>query len=544
MLVGAWGVAAMVVINDRQRIERTASAELLGAIPVLKIHARRSFDTAHAILAALDEALQSNEQKLDFGHLTALALKIQGEDDDDPIGIAIIDENEQLVRIEGGGGFTSVSDREYMTAIRGKPPGTLHIGNPVISRISGRAVIIMAMRARPNAFGVNVILTALPVNSFEEAYRDLLISAPSAIGLLRNDGTVLHLTPDTQERTGKVLPNFDLATLSSKYSPMTVFTQDRAEASGGRRKVSYATVEPYPLVVLAAMREEFLIAAWQREIWPKLAGTLMGSIVIAGLTIWLLVLMGRRDAAMARVTEALIELDTANRAKRDFMARMSHELRTPLNAILGFSELISNAMLGPLPKSYQDYGRDINRSGAHLLDMINQVLDITRIEAGSLHPKEEAVDIDKISTEVLAILNPLAESRKVKLRLEVDADARKLLADPMMLRQMLLNLLSNAVKFSPAGEAVTVETVSEENGVLLRVTDHGPGIPKHKLTHLFEPFGSGQSMLAEKAAGIGLGLPIAKKLVEMHGGRLSITTGKQSGTVVTLVFPAERRIAS
>jgi len=113
----------------------------------------------------------------------------------------------------------------------------------------------------------------------------------------------------------------------------------------------------------------------------------------------------------------------------------------------------------------------------------------------------------------------------------------------MMLRQMLLNLLSNAVKFSPAGEAVTVTSAAEETGILLRVADRGPGIPKGKLQHLFEPFGSGQSMLAEQAAGIGLGLPIAKKLVEMHGGRLTITTGKQKGTVVTLVFPPERRLA-
>lgn len=280
------------------------------------------------------------------------------------------------------------------------------------------------------------------------------------------------------------------------------------------------------------------------EYWPKVAGVFIGSIVVTLLTARLLVLMARRDAAMRKVTEALVELEAANRAKRDFMARMSHELRTPLNAILGFSELIAGAVLGPVSKTYQDYGRDIHRSGAHLLDMINQVLDITRIESGSLHPRLEPVEIDAVAAEVATILRPLAEGRQVKLTFEFDADARRLLADPMMLRQMLLNLMSNAVKFSPAGAAVTVESGTEESGVAVKVSDRGPGIDKDKLTHVFEPFGSGQSLLAQQAAGIGLGLPIAKKLVEMHGGRLTITTSRQKGTVVTLVFPAECRIAA
>lgn len=543
VLATAWGVTAALVAADRERIFRAASAELIGAIPVLRMHARRSFDTAHTILIALDEALQVGGEDVDLDRLSALALRMQSGDED-PIGIAIIDRHENLMRIESVGSGIYVGDREYMSAIRDTPPGTLYVSTPLQSRASGRNVIPIVMKTRPNVSGVGAILAAIPAASFDEAYRDLLISAPSAIGLLRNDGIVLHLTPDPRGWVGKPLPGFDLATLTRDYHPMTAFDQDRTGDLGMRILVSYATADHYPVHVAAAMRHDALQAAWWQQAWPKIASTFVGSLVIIPLAGWLLVLMARRDAAMKQVTEALAELDAANRAKRDFMARMSHELRTPLNAILGFSELIAGAMVGPLAKTYQDYGRDINRSGAHLLDMINQVLDITRIETDSLHPKPEPVSLDAVAVEVAAILRPLSEARQVTLRFEIDAKAKEVMADPMMLRQMLLNLLSNAVKFSPPGEAVEVRSLIEDGAVLLRVSDRGPGIGKEKLQHVFEPFGSGQSMLAQQGAGIGLGLPIARKLVEMHGGRLTITTGPETGTVVTLVFPAECRIAA
>ncbi|WP_341910730.1 ATP-binding protein [Ferrovibrio terrae] len=543
VLMVAWGVTAVAVLGDRERIYRSASAEVTGAIPVLRLHARRSMDTAHAILVAIDEALQVGGDSVDLNRLSDLAVRMQSSDED-PIGIAIIDSTERLIQIEGNRGNVFVGDREYMAAIRGKAPGELHIGEPLSSRTSGRAVIPMVMVARSNAAHVGFILAAMPVASFEEAYRDLLISAPSAIGLARNDGLVLHLTPDPKGRVGKKLPGFDLEALRQRYAPMTAFDQDRTADLGLRIIASYAMVEPYPVVVVAALREQSLRESWHAATWPKLAALVTGTAIVVALTAWLFVLMSRRDAALKRVTEALIEVDTANRAKRDFMARMSHELRTPLNAILGFSELISGAMVGPLAKTYQDYGRDIHRSGDHLLGMINQVLDITRIEAGVLKLELAPVELEAMAEEVTAILRPLANARDISIRFEIDPEARRLMADPMMLRQMLLNLISNALKFSPPGQSVTVVARAAEGGVALSVQDRGPGIQPDKLPHLFEPFGSGQSMLADQNAGLGLGLPIVKKLLEMHGGELSITTGPDAGTAITLQFPPASRLAA
>jgi len=543
VLTVAWAVTGTVIVSDRERIFSSASAELIGAIPVLRMHAQRSFDTAHTILVALDEALQADGRTVDLSRLGALARRMQ-TDDRDPIGIAVIDTQERLTRIGSSDVNIDVSDRDYVKAVRGEAPGFFFIGRPLSSSISGRAVIPVVLKLRPNASGIWAMLAAVPVDNFEESYRDLLVSAPSSIGLLRDDGMVLHLTPDPRNRIGKPMPGFDLATLQSHHAPMQIFSQDNVADLDLRIKAGYAKVEPYPVIVVAAMREGALQATWRQQATPKVAIAMLGSIVIVLLTAWLLVQMARRDAALEQVTQALVELDAANRAKRDFMARMSHELRTPLNAIIGFSDMIAGAMLGPLPPAYQEYGRDINRSGAHLLGMINQVLDITRIEAEQLHPKPEPVDVGAMASEVAAILRPLAEQRGVKLQFDIAASISRLLADPMMLRQMLLNLISNAVKFSPKGEAVLVRALRDEGNILMQVSDRGPGIPKDKLEHLFEPFGSGYSMLSQQASGIGLGLPITKKLIEMHGGRLSIMTGRQNGTTVTLVFPPESRIAA
>ncbi|MEK9970070.1 MAG: ATP-binding protein [Ferrovibrio sp.] len=542
VLMIAWAVTATVVIGDRERIYRSASAELIGAIPVLRMHARRSFDTTHAILVALDEALQVEGAAVALPRLGGLARRMQ-TDDGDPIGIAVIDIRERLTRLGSSDVDVDVSDRDYVRAIRNQAPGFLFVGRTLPSRISGRAVIPVVMKLRPNASGISAILAAVPVSNFEYVYRDLLVSAPSTIGLVRDDGMVLHLTPDPLQRVGKPMPGFDLASLN-RHPQMLVFDQDISAELTQSIKAAYATIDPYPVSVVAAMPVDALQAAWRQQATPKIAIALLGSLAIGLLTAWLLVQMARRDAALRQVTQALVELDAANRAKRDFMARMSHELRTPLNAILGFSDMIAGAMLGPLPHAYQEYGRDINRSGAHLLGMINQVLDISRIEAERLLPKSEPIDVGGLTGEVVAILRPMAELHGVDLHVDIASDLDSLQADPMMLRQMLLNLMSNAVKHSPEGGTVQVRAFREAGNVLMQVTDRGPGIAKEKLDHVFEPFGSGHSMLSQQASGIGLGLPITKKLIELHGGRLSIKTSPQNGTTVTLEFPAERRIAA
>lgn len=544
VLVTIWGITITMIVNDGERIYRSANAELTGAIPVLRLHARRSLDTAHAILVAIDEALQTGGDDVDFSRLRGLAARLQSSNED-PIDIGIIGADEQLIRIEGSSGGIFVGDREYMTAIRMAEPGRLYIGETLIGRSTGRVVIPMVMKARENDADVEFILAAMPVAGFDEAYRDLLVSAPSAIGLLRSDGMVLHLTPDPKERVGKILPGFDLITLQLQYAPMTAFDQDRRPDLGLRIKASYAPVEPYPLVVAAALRAQALDDEWYAQAWPKAIGTTIGSIVVLALTAWLFILMARRDAALRRITEAMVELDGANRAKRDFMARMSHELRTPLNAIIGFSEVISGALVGPLGKAYQDYGRDIHRSGEHLLGMINQVLDITRIEADALVMKEVPMDIGTVAAEARDILRNLAQSCEVTIRFEVDPAARRMLADPIMVRQMMLNLLSNALKASPAGTTVEIRSEAvEDGGIRLQVIDQGVGIRPEKRAQIFEPFGSGQSMLADRSAGIGLGLPITRKLIEMHGGTLTLVSGQQGGTTATLTFPPARRIAA
>jgi len=542
VLLVAWTVTAVMVANDRQRIFQSAEAELLGAIPVLRVHARRTLDTAFAMLVAIDETLQRSDLSFDLEHLTSMAGRMQ-VDAGHPIGIAIVDANHRLVRIEGGGGEVEVGDRSYVAALRDAEPGQLHIDTQLVSRTSGRSIIPVVMKARPNVFNIDLVLAAIPADGFEESYRNLLISAPSAIGLLRSDGMVLHMTPDIRNQIGRKLDGYDLPALVKTYEPMTVFEHSAADLRGGARRTAYAFVDPFSLIVFTSMQNSHLERSWRAVAWPKIAGVGLATLVISLLSVWILVLIGRRDAAMAKVSKALHELDAANNAKRDFMARMSHELRTPMNAIIGFSELIAGAMFGPLARTYQEYGRDIHRSGQHLLGMINQLLDITRIESGALKVQEEVVDVQAVAQEVASILKAVAEESQISIQISLDDPGIRLMADRMMLRQMLINLISNAVKFSHPGGVVVLRGRVGNDDFILAVEDQGPGFKPEKLAHVFEPFGRGQSLLAARNEGIGLGLPITKALVELHGGRLTVDTEWERGSLVTLHFPRSRCFA-
>jgi len=249
-----------------------------------------------------------------------------------------------------------------------------------------------------------------------------------------------------------------------------------------------------------------------------------------------------RRVAEEQLREAKLESDVANRAKSEFLANMSHELRTPLNSIIGFSEIIKNEVFGPVePKPYWEYARDIHESGKHLLSIINQILDISRIDAGERELKESVVDISKVTTVCLEILAPKAKSANLNL-VEIGIDkATKVIGEEVAIKQMLINLLTNAIKFTPAGGRITIAVEHEASGPLrLSVTDTGVGLADDEIERAMSPFGVLDGALNKATSGIGLGLSLVQALMKLHGGRLEIFSQKGIGTTVTLVFPAER----
>jgi PAS domain S-box-containing protein len=243
----------------------------------------------------------------------------------------------------------------------------------------------------------------------------------------------------------------------------------------------------------------------------------------------------RLASSYAREREHAI---AANRAKSEFLANMSHELRTPLNAIIGFAEVITLRMWGANSDRYFDYAEDIVMSARHLLHVINDILDMSKIEAGRYELSLEDVDLTTVVGDCITIVKGRAQDADLDLIDEFPADLPPVRIDARAIKQVLLNLLSNAIKFTPQGGAIYVTGNQDGDGQLtIRVRDTGVGIRPEDLSRIFEPFWQGDPNIRRRSEGTGLGLAISRKFVELHGGSLSIESSESAGTVATMRLP-------
>ena len=253
------------------------------------------------------------------------------------------------------------------------------------------------------------------------------------------------------------------------------------------------------------------------------------------------------EQALKRTSEelsaALQAAQAASTSKSAFLASMSHELRTPLNAVLGFSEAMQQEIFGPLGSArYKEYLGNIHDSGSHLLSLINDILDIARYDAGQGELQEELFDPARLISDTIAMMAAQAAKAQVALMGDVASNLPCLNGDKRRIRQVLLNLVSNALKFTPPGGRVTVRAFHDEQRFVLQVTDTGIGIAHSDFHKVLEPFGQVDSSLARKYDGIGLGLPLTRQMVELHGGDLDLDSMVGHGTTVTITLPASRLV--
>ena len=244
--------------------------------------------------------------------------------------------------------------------------------------------------------------------------------------------------------------------------------------------------------------------------------------------------------------KARVESEAANQAKSEFLANMSHELRTPLNAIIGFSQALQGQLFGPLGnEKYLDYANDINDSSNHLLELINDILDMSAIEAGAVELQEAELDVNQAADSAIRLVTPRAAKGAITIHTDIDPGLPRLYADERRLKQILLNLLSNAVKFTEAGGNVTLSaSMTKDGDMLVSVSDTGIGMNEKEVDTAVSQFGQVDSSLSRKEEGTGLGLPLTQSLVELHGGALTVSSKKGEGTTVSIRFPSDRLVRS
>ena len=245
-----------------------------------------------------------------------------------------------------------------------------------------------------------------------------------------------------------------------------------------------------------------------------------------------------REESLRRATR---EAEAANAAKSRFLANMSHELRTPLNAIIGFSEIIHCQLFGALGNPrYQEYSGDILRSGRHLLDVINSVLDLSKSESGKMVLERKAIDMRDVLQDCITMVREQLSDAKLRFVVTGLDRALPLSGDPAKLRQIFLNLLSNAIKFTESGGTVTLSAEHTPGGISVTVGDTGIGMSREDLHIALQPFGQVDNRLERKYEGTGLGLPLTRALVELHGAAMNIDSARGQGTRITVNFPGCR----
>ncbi len=578
-------VVAMVegpLLYDRAKRLDAADRRLVETAHAMAEHAARSLNPLEILLGQDAEDLI---EAIGAGALTpALAHRLlQRHYSQIPqlLDIAFIDAGGRLYGLStmAQPPRVDLSFRDYFKAHRDRPELGLFVGKPIVMRSGARPAIPLSCRVESADGRFLGVLVALLDPSYFQAFYDAASHVDDhSIALIDLKGRVLAAstrfpgTPQPKTSGERLSPRsailLDGLNRGSDSAGPADFDFDPGPGKSTRRAAA-ARVPGWPLAVVDAQRRETVLAGW-RTLAAVMAGVMaLFLLCVGGLTTFGLRSIRREEQAKRHLAEsrdqlelhageleqiacALVaakaeaernrdEAERANRHKSEFLARMSHELRTPLNAIIGFSETIRDQILGrDRQDTYREYAGHIYDAGQLLLSLINDVLDIAKIEAGRMQLRLETVDPAATATASLELMRSMAAGRDIALALDVAPAIGTVVADPRALRQILVNLISNAVKFTLPGGRVTVSVARQSGGVRIAVGDTGIGMSEAEMEIAMREFGQIDSALTRTQPGTGLGLPLTKRLVELHGGTFRLQSAPGVGTTATVWLPQEQ----
>ncbi|SNT15274.1 Signal transduction histidine kinase [Azospirillum sp. RU38E] len=431
------------------------------------------------------------------------------------------------------------ADSDYFQ--RATAPGSRAIGfgKPIVGRSPLMSSIPFWVRVEGRDGTIRAVVVGDVLSEyFSGLFSQMDLDLGGVATLLDMDGTIYARGSENRSAVGATFPGATIVR-AAREKPRGV-VHGRSAVDGTLRITSYERLEGTGLVVAVGYEMQSALRGYRIARNQMLAQGLIGSLLLLLLALLVNRYILRLQESEAAARAARAEAEHASAVKSQFLAVASHELRTPLNAIIGFAEVMASGLHGPLghPR-YAEYADDIHKSGLNLLALINDTLDLAKIEAGRMELHAEPVDVRALSLECVRMLRALAAERGVELGASVEQPVPALVADTLKLRQILLNLLTNAVKNTDAGGAVRLSALADgPDHVLFRVADTGCGMTAEEVALALEPFRQVHSHLSRDRQGTGLGLPVAQALVALHRGSLSIDSQPDHGTLVTVRLPA------
>ena len=552
------GIAALLLVHLRTSATDHARQTLMSLDTVLAEQTERSLGTIDLIVKdTLDLLLQRRGaaaartiRTLYGGEAVHELLRAEMGGLPQLNRISIFDSRGRLVNSSEAGlsPTLDISYRPYFQSARGNRTPVRFISEPVHLRSSGMPAIILVRRLNaPDGSFAGIMTAVIPLDYFTRLYHDIYLGPGTAVSLFHRDGFLLARYPPLPVVGRNLSSMLAFPRVLSHKAAGVVHSQGRI--LGLPLFIATHALNDFPLAVNVIMTDARVYADWRSEFIGIVAalGLILG--MIALLTVLALryfssyVNLAEARIETTRAIEAKARAEAMTQTKSRFIANMSHELRTPLNAIIGFSEIIETAMLGPLQQKYREYAHDIRAAGGHLLEVVNDILDISKAEANALKVGREPLDVAAIMREVDRIVRDQATRANVVFATRLDPDLPPVIGDRTRLRQILINLISNALKFTPPGGSVTVSAHNRADRMVIEVKDTGIGMAEEDIPAAMRPFEQLDNRFARKYGGTGLGLPLTKHLVELLGGRFSITSAINQGTTVAIELECLRRAA-